>query len=108
MCTHRCQGKEADEAVACGADVVGGVELIDKVVANEVEFNQVLCTPAMFPHVLKIARTLGPRGLMPTPKKGNVTSDIAGGISKLKGLFNFHSDTEGWIRLSKRLLVLID
>ncbi|KAJ9077645.1 hypothetical protein DSO57_1014883 [Entomophthora muscae] len=94
------EGKEADEAIEAGAAVVGGVELIDKVVANEVEFNQVLCTPAMFPHVLKIARTLGPRGLMPTPKKGNVTGDIAGGIKKLQALYNFHSDSEGWIRLS--------
>ena len=66
-------GKKADEAKAAGAHFVGGEELIEKVQAGELKFDKCIATPQMFPLVTKIARILGPKGLMPTVKKGNVS-----------------------------------
>ncbi|KAI0238905.1 hypothetical protein L0F63_005227 [Massospora cicadina] len=99
-------GKEAELATSLGADYVGGQELIAKVQASEIKFDQVLCTPGMYPHVVKIARTLGPLGLMPTPKKGTVTSDIAAGIDKLRGLHKFRSDIHGCIHTQNIVALL--
>lgn len=65
-------GKKAEEAKAAGAHFVGGEELIEKVQAGEVKFDKCIATPQMFPQVTKIARILGPKGLMPTVKKGIV------------------------------------
>ena len=63
-------GKQAEEATAAGAQFVGGQELIEKVQNGELKFDKCISTPAMFPAVTKIARILGPKGLMPTVKKG--------------------------------------
>jgi large subunit ribosomal protein L1 len=63
-------GKKAEEAKAAGAHFVGGEELIEKVQAGELKFDKCIATPQMFPSVTKIARILGPKGLMPTVKKG--------------------------------------
>lgn len=98
------EGREAELATAQGVDFVGGEELIAKVQAAEITFDHVLCTPDMYPHVLKIARTLGPLGLMPTPKKGNVTSDIVEGLGKLRRLHKFSSDVHKSIQTRIALL----
>lgn len=63
-------GKKADEARAAGAQYVGGEELIEQVQKGEFKFDKCISTPQMFPAVTKIARILGPKGLMPTVKKG--------------------------------------
>jgi large subunit ribosomal protein L1 len=63
-------GKKADEARAAGAHFVGGEELIEQVQNGELKFDKCIATPQMFPKVTKIARILGPKGLMPTVKKG--------------------------------------
>ena len=68
-------GKKADEAKAAGAHFVGGEELIEKVQAGELKFDKCIATPQMFPSVTKIDRILGPKGLMPTVKKGRTSSD---------------------------------
>lgn len=65
-------GKHADEARAAGAHYVGGQELIEQVQNGEIKFDKCISTPAMFPAVTKIARVLGPKGLMPTVKKGKI------------------------------------
>lgn len=65
-------GEQAEEARAAGAHFVGGQELINKVQNGEIKFDKCISTPAMFPAVTKIARILGPKGLMPTVKKGNL------------------------------------
>jgi large subunit ribosomal protein L1 len=65
-------GKKAEEAKAAGAHFVGGEELIEKVQAGELKFDKCIATPQMFPQVTKIARILGPKGLMPTVKKGKI------------------------------------
>ncbi|KAJ2341148.1 hypothetical protein IWW50_002614 [Coemansia erecta] len=86
------EGEKAAEARAAGADVVGGAELVDKVRDDEVKFDKCLSTPEMLPKVAKIARMLGPKGLMPTVNKGTVTSDIAEAIRFSKNAQDFRAD----------------
>ncbi|KAI8981564.1 ribosomal protein L1-like protein [Pilobolus umbonatus] len=88
-------GKKAEEAKAAGAHFVGGEELIEKVQAGEIKFDKCIATPQMFPAVTKIARILGPKGLMPTVKKGTVTDDIATTVTTSKGSFDFKGDKHG-------------
>lgn len=66
-------GKKAEEAKAAGAQLVGGEELIEQVKAGQVKFDKCIATPQMFPLVTKIAKVLGPKGLMPTVKKGRAS-----------------------------------
>ncbi|KAI8052665.1 ribosomal protein L1-like protein [Thamnidium elegans] len=88
-------GKKADEARAAGAHFVGGEELIEQVQAGELKFDKCIATPQMFPKVTKIARILGPKGLMPTVKKGTVTDDITNTVITSKGAFDFKGDKFG-------------
>ncbi|KAJ2144111.1 hypothetical protein IW136_001455 [Coemansia sp. RSA 678] len=86
------EGEKAKEARAAGADIVGGDELVNKVREDEVKFDKCLSTPEMLPKVAKIARMLGPKGLMPTVNKGTVTSDIAEAIKFSKSAHDFRAD----------------
>ncbi|OBZ82195.1 50S ribosomal protein L1 [Choanephora cucurbitarum] len=88
-------GKKAEEAKLAGAHFVGGEELIEKVQAGELKFDKCIATPQMFPAVTKIARVLGPKGLMPTVKKGTVTDDIANTVRTSKSSFDFKADKHG-------------
>ncbi|KAI9485922.1 MAG: ribosomal protein L1-like protein [Benjaminiella poitrasii] len=88
-------GKKAEEAKAAGAHFVGGEELIEKVQAGELKFDKCLATPQMFPSVTKIARILGPKGLMPTVKKGTVTDDISNTVRMSKSSFDYKADRRG-------------
>ncbi|KAI8347629.1 ribosomal protein L1-like protein [Choanephora cucurbitarum] len=100
-------GKKAEEAKLAGAHFVGGEELIEKVQAGELKFDKCIATPQMFPAVTKIARVLGPKGLMPTVKKdvmevvthpvviGTVTDDIATTVRTSKSSFDFKADKHG-------------
>lgn len=78
------QGEKADEAKAAGADIVGAENLIDSILADKIEFDRCIATPDMMGLAGRVARVLGPKGLMPNPKLGTVTMDVAGAVKKAK------------------------
>jgi len=86
------------EALDAGADYAGNEELLEKVTGGWTEFNAVISTPDMMREVGKLGKVLGPRGLMPTPKAGTVTADVAKAIKEVKsGKIEFKADKSGVI-----------
>ncbi len=77
--------KKADEARAAGADIVGAEDLAEQVQAGNMNFDRVIATPDMMALVGRLGKVLGPRGLMPNPKLGTVTPDVAGAVKAAKG-----------------------
>jgi large subunit ribosomal protein L1 len=76
---------KADEARAAGADIVGAEDLLEIVQKGEINFDRCIATPDMMPLVGRLGKILGPRGMMPNPKVGTVTTDIAGAVKASKG-----------------------
>jgi large subunit ribosomal protein L1 len=79
------RGDKADEAKAAGADVVGAEELVEQVQRGQIDFDRVIATPDMMPLVGRLGKVLGPRGMMPNPKVGSVTMDVAQAVKDAKG-----------------------
>src|SRR6202046_2625683 len=79
------RGAKAEEARNAGADVVGAEDLVATVQAGTIEFDRCIATPDMMPLVGRLGKVLGPRGLMPNPKVGTVTMDVAGAVKASKG-----------------------
>src|SRR5690606_7384395 len=78
-------GERAEQAIAAGADEVGGDELIEKVAGGYTDFDAAVATPDLMGKVGRLGKVLGPRGLMPNPKTGTVTMDVAKAVSDIKG-----------------------
>ena len=80
-----CKDEKFDEAKAAGADLVGNADLIDAISAGNIDFDVCIATPDMMPSIAKLGKILGPRGLMPSPKSGTVTSDVKAAIEQKRG-----------------------
>jgi len=79
------RGPKADEAKAAGADVVGAEDLVEQVQGGNINFDRCIATPDMMPLVGRLGKVLGPRGMMPNPKVGTVSMDVAGAVKAAKG-----------------------
>ncbi|MBK1625495.1 50S ribosomal protein L1 [Afifella marina] len=79
------RGEKADDAQKAGADVVGAEDLVEQVQNGQINFDRVIATPDMMPLVGRLGKILGPRGMMPNPKVGSVTMDVAKAVKDAKG-----------------------
>jgi large subunit ribosomal protein L1 len=79
------RGPKAEEAKKAGAEIVGAEELADQIQKGEINFDRCIATPDMMGLVGRVGKILGPRGIMPNPKTGTVTMDVAGAVAAVKG-----------------------
>lgn len=90
------KGEKEKEAQTAGADIYGGAELIEKIFGGFMDFDILVVTPDMMKDAAKLGKTLGPKGLMPNPKSGTVTFDVAKTVKELKaGRIEFKADPQG-------------
>src|ERR1700726_1343866 len=93
------RGAKADEARAAGADIVGAEDLVEQVNAGTVDFDRCIATPDLMPLVGRLGKVLGPRGLMPNPKVGTVSMDVANAVKAAKsGTIEFKVESQGIVQ----------
>jgi len=96
-----CEDEKSQEAKDAGANIVGGDDFIEKIKSGDLNFEKLICTPGMMVKLSKLGKVLGPKGLMPNPKLGTVTSDIKKAVNDAKsGQVEIRNDKDGNIGLS--------
>jgi large subunit ribosomal protein L1 len=96
-----CEDDKFNEAKEANADLVGGDDLVEKIKNGDLNFEKLICTPSMMIKLSKLGKVLGPKGLMPNPKLGTVTNDIAKAVKEAKaGQVEIRNDKDGNIGLS--------
>ena len=96
-----CEDNKAQEAKDAGADIVGSDEFIEKIKSGELNFEKLICTPAMMIKLSKLGKVLGPKGLMPNPKLGSVSENVKDAVKNAKsGQVEIRNDKDGNIGVS--------
>tara|TARA_A100001011_G_scaffold395896_1_gene492209 strand:+ start:1211 stop:1900 length:690 start_codon:yes stop_codon:yes gene_type:complete len=96
-----CEENKINDAKQANADVVGGDDLVEKIKNGDLDFEKLICTPSMMIKLSKLGKVLGPKGLMPNPKLGTVTIDVAKAVNEAKaGQVEIRNDKDGNIGLS--------
>ena len=91
-----CETDKIEEAKKSGAEIYGTDDLIEKIASGKFDFTKLICTPAMMSKIGKHGKVLGPKGLMPNPKLGTVTNDVAKAVNDFKtGLIEIRNDKDG-------------
>ena len=91
-----CESDKIEEAKKSGAEIVGSDDLLEKISAGKLNFTKLICTPSMMGKIGKHGKVLGPKGLMPNPKLGTVSSDITKAVKEIKtGLVEIRNDKDG-------------